>query len=317
MCLARKVKRFGKAKVGIFFQNQNLNEAMMVSQTDLILNADGSVYHLNLLPEDISDLIITVGDPDRVAVVSKHFDEILVKKRKREFITHTGRVGKRKVTVISTGIGTDNVDIVMNELDALVNTDFQKRIVKKELKVLKIIRIGTSGTLSEDIETDTVLASRAGLGLDTLGAYYQFGQTEHEKTFCDALRTGLRLDFQPYLKQGAEDLRACFSEFRSGITASCPGFYAPQGRQVRAEVKNRRFLEEIADFRFHGEAISNFEMETSAYYAIGDLLGHKCLSLNAIVANRTKKVFSKDPYAVIENLTRKVIEKISENDFFA
>ena len=289
---------------------------MKISETDLILNPDGSVYHLNLRPEDIADIIITVGDPDRVALVSKYFDKVEIKKQKREFITHTGFIGSRAITVLSTGIGTDNVDIVMNELDALANINLAERTVKIDKKKLKIIRIGTSGTLRPEIATDSLLASEYGLGLDTLAAFYDFPQTNFESRFCEALHKKMNFSFMPSMSAASADLLNIFSAYKRGLTASSPGFYAPQGRRLRGKVKNESLLETLAEFTFEEKFISNFEMETSAYYALGNLLGHDCLSLNAIVANRTLRRFSANPYATVEKLIVQVLEKIADKSTF-
>jgi uridine phosphorylase len=283
---------------------------MLISETDLILNPDGSVYHLNLLPEDISDTIITVGDPDRVPMVSVYFDKILVKKQKREFVTHTGEIGKKKITVLSTGIGTDNVDIVMNELDALVNVDLKTREVKKSLTRLNIVRIGTSGSLSKDIPVDSFVASAHGLGLDTLYAYYNFAQTPEDSAFCEALKAALKLNFMPYAASGAPELLSRMRDLYIGFTASSPGFYAPQGRSVRGAVSNGNFMDDLTAFNFGGRSITNFEMETSAYYALGNLLGHSCLSVNAIVANRALRQYSKNSTKTITSLIENVLERL-------
>ncbi len=282
---------------------------MNISQTDLILNPDGSVYHLALAPDEIAHQIIAVGDPDRVGMVSKYFDKIEVRKQKREFVTHTGMIGKKRFTVISTGIGTDNIDIVLNELDALVNVDLEERKIKTAKTSLDIIRIGTSGALREGLGVDVFLASSFGLGLDTLGEYYEFEADEEAQIFIQNVKKELNLKFSPYFTSGSGKLLALFPEIQQGITASCPGFYAPQGRVVRAKLKNPSFIDHLSNLSFKARLITNFEMETSAYYALGKVLGHHCLSLNAIVANRASKKFSTQPYETVDKLIQLVLEK--------
>lgn len=282
---------------------------MNISQTDLILNPDGSVYHLALTPDEIAHQIIAVGDPDRVGMVSKYFDKIEVRKQKREFVTHTGTIGKKRFTVISTGIGTDNIDIVLNELDALVNVDLVERNIKTTKTSLDIIRIGTSGALRESVGVDVFLASSFGLGLDTLGEYYEFEADEEAQIFIQNVKKELNLKFSPYFTSGSDKLLALFPEIQQGITASCPGFYAPQGRVVRAKLKNPSFIDNLSNLSFKDSLITNFEMETSAYYTLGKVLGHHCLSLNAIVANRASKKFSTQPYETVDKLIQLVLEK--------
>ena len=206
-----------------------------ISEADLILNPDGSIYHLNLLPEDLAETVITVGDPDRVEAVSNYFDRVELKKGKREFITHTGYIGSKRITVISTGIGTDNIDIVLNELDALVNIDFSTRLPKDRLTSLELIRIGTSGTLQPDIPVDSVLVTEYALGLDALMHYYQQENDADEDELLSAVREHLNIPgIAPYLTKGSADLLVRAGKgFLKGITVTAPGFYAPQGRQVR------------------------------------------------------------------------------------
>lgn len=284
-----------------------------IPETDLILNADGSVYHLNLLPNNISETIITVGDPSRVFQVSKYFDEVEFEMNKREFITHTGTFNKKKITVISTGIGTDNVEIVLTELDALVNVDLKTREVKTKKKKLKIIRIGTSGSLQEDIPVGSHLVSDYAVGLDTLMHFYDLKMDELEHTIAEDIRIKIDLPFTPYVVKGSELLKKQIGgDMISGNTVTCPGFYAPQGRAVRAAVKFPKLLQDLN--YYHHKAsdfwLTNFEMETAGYYAMGRLLGHEILSVNAIIANRIKDKISKDPNKVIDLLIKKVLERI-------
>lgn len=286
---------------------------MKIAESDLIINPDGSIYHLNLLPGDIADHVITVGDPDRVGEVSKYFDKIELKKGKREFITHTGYVGKKRVTVLSTGIGTDNIDIVFNELDALVNIDFESREVKKHLTSLNIIRIGTSGTVQPDIPMGTILASSYGLGMDALMNYYYHELTGDERSLMDDLKAhfGHLKNINPYLT-AANDvlLNTIGKDMHHGITITAPGFYAPQGRMVRAKNAIPDFISLINSFNSNQHRITNLEMETAGIYALAKVLGHKALSVNAILASRVKFEFSSNPNKIVEDAIKMVLERI-------
>lgn len=283
-----------------------------ISEADLIINPDGSIYHLNLLPEDVADTIITVGDPDRVGEVSKHFDSIEFKKGKREFKTHTGRLGNKRITVISTGIGTDNIDIVFNELDALVNIDFKSRTVKKELKSLNIIRVGTSGSIRENIEVGSILASSHGLGLDALMSYYQADVSMEETYLLQKITAHLpSLKSQPYLTAGSTSLlKQIAHDLPQGITATAPGFYAPQGRKVRASIQVPDLIEKLGSFQFQHHQITNLEMETAGIYALANTLGHQALSVNAILANRLKLQFAPNPEKIVEEMIKLVLERV-------
>lgn len=288
-----------------------------IAESELIINSRGAIYHLDLRPEEIADTVITVGDPDRVQEVSKHFDAIEVKRQHREFISHTGRVGNKRLTVLSSGIGPDNIDIVINELDALVNIDFGTREIKKELKSINIIRIGTSGSLQTDIPVDHFVASTHGLGVDNLLNFYRLEQNIEEQQLLQSFVTHTQIHGQignPYISSGAASLIKHFvKDFHQGITVTCPGFYGPQGRVLRLGIKNPNFVNRLTDFRFGQHRITNFEMETSAIYGLGRLLGHNCLAINAIVANRISKEFSKDGKATVEKLIQKFIHIFSEN----
>lgn len=286
---------------------------MKISESDLIINPDGSIYHLNLLPGDIADTVITVGDPDRVGEVSKYFDEIEFKKGKREFITHTGRVGKKRVTVLSTGIGTDNIDIVFNELDALVNIDFETREVKKHLTSLNIIRVGTSGAVQPDIPMGTILASSYGLGMDALMNYYYHELAGDERSLMDDLKShfGHLKNINPYLTAASDDLlNTIGKDMPKGITITAPGFYAPQGRIVRAKNSVPDFISLINSFNSNQHHITNLEMETAGIYALAKVLGHKALSVNAILASRVKFEFSSEPNKIVEQAIKMVLERI-------
>jgi uridine phosphorylase len=288
-----------------------------IAESELIINPRGAVYHLDLRPEEIAGTVITVGDPDRVKEVSKYFDTVEVKRQHREFISHTGTVGKKRLTVLSSGIGPDNIDIVLNELDALVNIDFETREIKKELRSINIVRIGTSGSLQEDISVDSFVASTHGLGVDNLLNFYRHEQNDQEKELLQSFITHTQIQSQignPYISSGAASLIKHFvKNFHQGITVTCPGFYGPQGRVLRLGVKNPNLINRLTDFRFGQHRITNFEMETSAIYGLGKLLGHNCLAVNAIVANRVKKEFSKDGKAAVENLIKTFMQIFSEN----
>lgn len=288
-----------------------------IAESELIINDRGAIYHLDLRPEEIANTVITVGDPDRVKEVSKHFDSIEVKRQHREFISHTGLVGKKRLTVLSSGIGPDNIDIVLNELDALANIDFNTREIKKQLRQLNIIRIGTSGSLQAEIPVDSFVASTHGLGVDNLLNFYRHEQNDEEKQLLHSFITHTQIHGQignPYISSGAASLIKHFvKDFHQGITVTCPGFYGPQGRILRLGVSNPHLVNRLTDFRFGQHRITNFEMETSAIYGLGRLLGHNCLAINAIVANRVQKEFSKDGKAAVEKLIVKFIETFSEN----
>lgn len=288
-----------------------------IAESELIINSRGAVYHLDLRPEELAGTVITVGDPDRVKEISKYFDSVETKRQHREFISHTGYVGKKRLTVLSSGIGPDNIDIVMNELDALVNIDFETREIKKNLKSINIIRIGTSGSLQADIPIDSFVASTHGLGVDNLLNFYRHDQNEQEKELLHSFITHTQIHSQtghPYISSCAASLIKHFvNDFHQGITVTCPGFYGPQGRILRLGIRNPELVDRLTDFRFGQHRITNFEMETSAIYGLGKLLGHHCLAINAIVANRVKKEFSKDGLAAVENLIKRFIGIFSES----
>ena len=284
-----------------------------LSASDLIINPDGSIYHLNLLPEDIAETVITVGDPDRVAEISRYFDHIELRKGKREFLTHTGYLGKRRITVISTGIGTDNIDIVFNELDALVNIDFETRTVKSSLTSLNIIRIGTSGAIQPDVPMGTILASSYGLGLDALMNYYIQELSADEYTLLAEVKSHLShlTQLTPYLTAADPTLlKSIGRHMEQGVTVTAPGFYAPQGRQVRAKNAVPDLVNQLNTFRHHGLRITNLEMETAGIYALAKVLSHKALSVNAILASRVNFEFSKDRAAVVNTAIKMVLDQL-------
>ncbi len=282
-----------------------------IEASELIINNRGAIYHLNLRPEELATTVITVGDPDRVKEVSKHFDNIEYTSQHREFITHTGFIGSKRISVVSTGIGPDNIDIVLNELDALVNIDLETRTIKKELTALTIIRIGTSGSLQADIPVDSFVSSTHGLGIDNLLNYYQHTNNDEERALIQQFITHTQMDAgfsQPYICSAATALMKHFVDgFHQGITVTCPGFYGPQGRVLRLVLSSPQLIDKLTQFYYGNHRITNFEMETSAIYGLGKLLGHQCLSLNAIVANRINKTFSKDGNAAVENLIVKAL----------
>ncbi|MEZ4883447.1 MAG: nucleoside phosphorylase [Chitinophagales bacterium] len=285
-----------------------------IGESELILNPDGSIYHLNLLPSDIADTIITVGDPDRVAMVSKYFDTIEVIKHKREFVTHTGMCRGKRLTVISTGIGTSNIEIVYTELDALVNIDLETREVKEKPNSLNFIRIGTSGGLRKGIEVDSFVASAFGIGLDNLMAFYDFQPNEEEEEIQEALPELARY-LQPYVAQASyELLQTVAADVIKGITITSPGFYAPQSRTLRVSPMLKNKLQLLQEFEFEDSPyqITNFEMETASMYAFARLFGHNALSMNAIIANRVENTFSEDPKAVVEKLIVFVLDKLCD-----
>lgn len=286
-----------------------------IAESELIINSRGAVYHLNLRPEELADTIITVGDPDRVGAVSKHFDQMEHQFQHREFITHTGRIGQKRISVVSTGIGTDNIDIVLNELDALANIDFNSRTINPTLKALTIIRFGTSGSLQAEIPVDSFVASTHGLGIDNLLNFYRHENNEEEKYILREFVTHTQLDSKtasPYIASaGTSVLKHFVDGYHQGITITSPGFYGPQGRVLRLGLSNPDLIDQFSTFRYGNHRISNFEMETSAIYGLGRLLGHHCLSLNAIVANRVKKEFSKDGGAAVEQLITKSLGILS------
>ncbi len=288
-----------------------------IAESELIINPRGAIYHLDLRPDEIAGTVITVGDPDRVNEVSKHFDSIEVKRQHREFISHTGYVGNKRLTVLSSGIGPDNIDIVLNEVDALVNIDFETREIKKELRAVNIVRIGTSGSLQTDIPVDSYVASTHGLGVDNLLNFYRHEHNDEEQQLLQSFVTHTQIQSQtgiPYISSGAASLIKHFvKDFHQGITVTCPGFYGPQGRILRLGIRNPELINRLTDFRFGQHRITNFEMETSAIYGLGRLLGHNCLAVNAIVANRVKKEFSKDGKAAVEKLIQKFLQIFSEN----
>ena len=279
-----------------------------IEESELIINKRGAIYHIDLRPEEMANTIITVGDPGRVKEISKYFDKVEVKQEHREFVAHTGYVGKKRITAISTGIGPDNIDIVLNELDALANIDFNTRTIKPNLTQLTFIRLGTSGSLQREIPVDSFVAGTHGLGLDNLLHFYRFENNDEEQQLYNdfMVHTQLSGTVTPYIATASAAILKHFVDgFHHGITVTCPGFYGPQGRVLRMKLANPNLIDQLTTFRFGNRFISNFEMETSAIYGMSKILGHQCLSLNAIVANRVSKQFSKDGAAAVEALIQK------------
>ncbi len=290
-----------------------------ISHTDLILNPDGSIYHLHLLPGEIARTIILVGDPGRVSQVSGHFSSIRLKKENREFVTHTGTYHGMETSVISTGIGTDNIDIVLNELDALVNVDLSRRKTRSQHTPLRIIRLGTSGALHEDISPGATIISEVGGGFDGL---YHFYRDENDITvpgLSEAFvkHTGWNKNLsRPYFVKGSAILAGLFKDAGdfSGITISTPGFYGPQVRKIRLAPFDEGLINAAGSFVFGRWRINNFEMECSALYALSALLGHEALTLCVAVANRITRSFLEDYKPSVDNLIRLVLDKLLEHD---
>jgi uridine phosphorylase len=279
----------------------------VMKASELILNADGSVYHLGLRPEDIAPIILTVGDPERVPLVSRYFDSIRLKKNRREMVTHTGRIGNIELTVLSTGMGTDNIDIVMNELDALVNIDFESRAVKEKLSSLPIIRIGTSGCIQEDIAIDSILVSEWAIGYDGLLGFYGHAPNEFDDTILPELGR-VRGSINPGSKRLLQLLgKDCYH----GVTYTAAGFYAPQARQLRARLSDPDLLSKLSAIRLPGgRRVTNIEMETAGLYGLGDLLGHEVISFSVLLAHRIHGHFSAQPEKSVDRLIRMVLERL-------
>ncbi|GIJ95764.1 phosphorylase [Capnocytophaga stomatis] len=290
----------------------------MIRESELILNSDGSIYHLNLKPEQVATTIILVGDQNRVARISAHFDTIEHQVQKREFCTHTGTYKGKRLTVISTGIGPDNIDIVINELDALFNIDLETRQPKKELTSLNFIRFGTSGSLQADIPVDSFVLSSHGLGMDNmLHSYLDIHQVT-EKEIEDAFIKHTNWNEnkgRPYIVACGETLKKKLltSEVFEGITGTAPGFYGPQGRVLRLAVQDSELNDKLHNFKHNNFRMTNLEMETSAIYGLSKLLGHQAVSLNVIIANRANGTFTKDTKQAVEKLIVFGLNQIAKN----
>ncbi|WP_405414461.1 nucleoside phosphorylase [Maribacter sp. Asnod1-A12] len=288
---------------------------MQLKPAELIINEDGSIYHLNLLPEDIANTVITVGDPDRVSQISRHFDTIEVKKGKREFHTHTGHLKGKRISVISTGIGTDNIDIVLNELDALVNIDFKTRTLKEHHTSLDIIRIGTTGAIQPDIPIDTFLISEYSIGFDGLLHFYEHEEINYPKIEDEFIaHTSWHTDkARPYVLCYSEKLGNLFKDnrIRLGFTATNTGFYGPQQRQLRIKPSQMELMDKLSTFNYNDLRLTNLEMETSGIYALAQLLGHEAVSLNCILANRSTGEFSVTPAKSVNSLIEFCLSRLA------
>ncbi len=296
-------------------RNSSIKHTTPLLPSELILNPDGSIYHLNLLPEDIADDIIVVGDQHRVERISSFFDKIDVKKEKREFVTHTGWYKGKRITALSTGIGCDNIDIVINELDAIVNIDLETRIIKENPRKLNIIRLGTSGALQADIPVDSFVISSYGLGFDGLAQFYKANFEDDEKVlqaeFIKQVDWKDELN-QPYFAKANNELVERIEEgMIKGITATANGFYGPQGRSLRLAPNVSDLNEKLNRFSFEGQRITNFEMETSALYSLSGMLGHNAATVCAIIANRFTKTFSEDYKATVDKLIKVLLDRLA------
>ncbi len=289
-----------------------------LAPSELVISEDGSIYHLRLRPENIADTIILVGDPGRVKTVSKNFDTIEFKAAKREFHTHTGMMNGKRLTVISTGIGTDNIDIVINELDALANINLKTRKIRKKHKQLTFVRIGTSGSLQAEIPVGSYVLSSHGLTLDALMNYYYLKPSKTEKRlqkafyeyFADVKSFPSQVNFIAGDKKLMKKLSVITPY--AGVTATAPGFYAPQGRELRLKSRLRPIIDRFAGFEYKGLKITNFEMETSAIYGLSQLLGHKALSCNLILANRQANTFIKNQKKAIDKMIKEVLAVLTK-----
>ncbi len=285
--------------------------------SELIVNDDGSIYHLALRKEHIADTVIIVGDQNRVQKVSKYFDNIEFKIQKREFKTHTGEFRGKRISVISTGIGCDNIDIFMNELDAAVNIDLENKRLKPKRKSLDIIRLGTSGSLHDDIPVGAHIVSEYALGLDGLMHFYDYDFDSEEKDICKRIVEHLNWDSKlstPYITKGSSSLIAKIgSDMIPGITATALGFYAPQGRSLYLHPRNEYINNQLQSFEYNGLRINNFEMESSALYGLGSLLGHRCCTCCVVLANRATGAYIEDYSKIIDKLIQVVLEKVVED----
>ena len=284
----------------------------IIADTELILTSENKIYHLNLTKDEIADTIILVGDPDRVKIISNKFDSIEHKIKNREFITHTGILNGKRISAIATGIGPDNIDIVVNELDALVNIDFKTRTINKKKKTLNLIRLGTSGALQKDIEVDSFLVSSFGLGLDNIAYFYESEEIieqDMSSKYKQHANWPENLS-NPYIVKASDNLLSLFPDVKKGITATAPGFYGPQGRTLRLNPYISNLHEKMESFNYKKNRITNFEMETSALYYLGKSLGHNTLTICAIIANRLTKEYSKDYRKTVEKMIDLVLKRI-------
>ncbi len=313
---SRRRRTIGKAFSDGRHSRAKCIDRLNLKTSELIRNADGSIYHLHLHPEQLAPTVLLVGDPDRVPMVSRYFDRVDHRVRKREFVTHTGWVGKQRMTVLSTGIGTDNIDIVLNELDALVNIDLAGRTLREPRTSLRLVRLGTAGSLSDDIPVDSLVLSVFGIGMDNLLTYYPY----EPDTAALSLRAawtewfvGQGVPFIPAVTVAdTETVRLLAEGMTLGITLTSPGFYGPQGRSLRLPTRlPAGFFERASRFRHGGLPLANFEMETAGIYGLATLLGHRAASCNTILAHRIQGTFSTDPDAAVDRMIRQVLERLS------
>jgi uridine phosphorylase len=286
-----------------------------IAESELIINNDGSIFHLHLKPEQLAENVLLVGDPGRVALISSHFDKIEHKVQNREFITHTGWYKGRRFSALATGIGTDNIDIVLNELDALVNIDLKTRTPKKEHKSLNLVRIGTSGGLQEDMSVDSFLMSETAIGFDGLLNFYkrrdEVCRLDIENAFVKHMNWNPKIATPYFVDASTELMTKIGKDIRKGLTISAPGFYGPQGREIRLEIQDSNINDKIRAFRFDNKCITNYEMESSALFGLSALLGHKAATICVIIANRYAKQYSKDYKPAIKELIQIVLDRMA------
>lgn len=287
-----------------------------IGESELIITDKGTIYHLDIAPEQLGNTVLLVGDPTRVTSVSKHFDKILYKAQHREFVTHTGLVGKKKITVVSTGIGTDNIDIVINELDALCNIDFKNRSIKQQLNSLNIIRLGTCGALQAETPIDSIIASSYAIGIDNLMHYYPMHNNTDEQFILHEFNMHTRLQntpITPYIIEASIHVRKHFgNQFLHGITVTTPGFYGPQARVLRAPLSYPNLIDSLTTFSSRNMQVLNLEMETSALYGLCRVLNHNCMSVSTVINNRIRKTFTSNMKSSIDHMIQQVLE-ISES----
>lgn len=284
--------------------------------SELIINDRGCIYHLGIRPEHLADTVITVGDPGRVPLISKYFDKITYQSQHREFVCHAGNIGRKEVLVVSTGIGPDNIDIVMNELDALANIDFDTRTLKPVTKTLSIIRLGTCGSLHADVPVGALVTSAYGIGMDNLLQYYRYTNNADERFIMDDFMQHTRLagsNIVPYIAESSIALRKHFATgYIHGITVTCPGFYGPQGRVLRAQVTQPYLVDAMSTFSTRDLRITNFEMETAALYGLGKILGHNCCSISTVIDNRATNTASRTMEADVERMIKTALATIEQ-----
>ncbi len=284
-----------------------------LAPSELVLNPDGSIYHLALRPDQVGDLVLVVGDQGRVERISRHFEKIEHRTQNREFVAHTGVYQGTHITALSTGIGTDNIDIVLNELDALANIDLEKRTPKREHRALRIIRLGTCGALQEDIPVDSRIVSAFGVGMDNVIHYYAYENTDREMRLLQQLLAHTEWPDNlpyPYVAQGDKQLLETLGHGNTvGITLTAGGFYGPQGRQLRLVPAIDDLNERLSAFAFEELRATNFEMETSALYGLGGMLGHRVCTVCTVVANRLRKEYSKDHHSAVDAMIAEVLER--------